>query len=145
MGAQTGHNQVREQISRLDRDASVLRNRSQITPKTRTRINTLMKESAALSAELPDRQEARAKHQAETDAQRARFALGHQLYLEKQAPPLAIARKALCDLSGCALPGALDTQITQLIAGFDQHSSQMSHYTPSQGLPAAITRLLPPP
>lgn len=144
MGAEICHNHVRERITRLDRDVSVLRNRSQITPKTRDRINSLMRESAALSADLPERLEAQAKRQAEADIQKSRFAHGHQLYLEKQAPSLAIARKALCDLSGCALPSSLDTQITQMIAGFDHHATQMSHFSPSQGIPRAMQRLMSP-
>ena len=143
MGMHIEPDTIRAEIARLDRDASVLRNRAQISADTRDRINALMTESAALAADLPQTRAARAHLHAQTNAHRARFARGHALYLEKQAPALAIARQALRDLCTCALPGALDTDITNLIAGFDRHCSQMSTFTPSQGIPAAMVRLLP--
>ena len=144
MGAEADNTHIRAEIAQLDRDASLLRNRSQITPITRTRINCLMNESTSLSARLPDAQKARANQQARAEIQCAIFDQGHAVYLEKQAPPLAIARQALCDLSRCALPGALETEIIGLIAGFDRHSTEMSQFNLSQGIPTAMSRLLPP-
>ena len=129
-------------IAVLDREAWMRRNANHLSAKAYAEINRIERESAALSAYLPEVHAARAARNAHANTQATRFERGHQLYLEKQEPALMIARQALCDLSHCALPGALDTRITGLIADFDRHRARMSEFSPSAGVPKAMENLL---
>ena len=144
MGARVDDHQTYAEIMRLDRAASLLGNRSQIGAKTRTRINSLMGESARLSRGHPDAVAANTRRTARTDTDRARFARGHHIYRRTQAPALTAARQSLRALLPCALPPPLERTVTGLIADLDRHASDMSEFSPSHGLPDGILRLLPP-
>ncbi|NNC37904.1 MAG: hypothetical protein EX271_07760 [Acidimicrobiales bacterium] len=138
----THYDKIRAEIARLDQDASLLRNRSQITPSTRVKMQALAAKSARLSHNIP-------KSPADCDqldkankAKRLAFDHGHALYLKHQAPALSRARQSLSELINCTVPPPLERAILALLADLDRQDAGMRHFTPSQGIPAAMARLM---
>jgi len=130
---------IRSQIAQLDADAALLRNRSQMTPITRARIDALGHESAALRAELGA--ETICETVSGPDNNAEQFARAHSLYQKHQAPALNSALSALRDLTSCALPTALERDILQLSSSLNLYNAEISHFSPSQGLTPAILRI----
>ena len=138
--ASTGAVQIRADIARLDAEVSLLRNRSQITPQTRARMDELGGQSSTLRAKLAAQSKS-ATHPV-ADYQSEQFARGKNLYLTHQAPALTAAQSALRTLTSCALPVALERDILHLNTALDRHHSTMNQFDRSRGVPQAMQRLL---
>lgn len=134
--------QVRTRINRLDQDISLLRNRAQITPATRAKMNALSAESAKLFSCLPELRDHQTRREHQLKVDRQKFDQGHALYLKYQAPSLRSARTSLNALLSTALPPRLEKSIISLISDLDHHDNTMAEYVPSQGVPASMKRLI---
>ena len=134
---------VRAEIKRIDADVWARRNASHLTNASYQHIDALERKSAHLSATLPEIKKARAARALKQEILRRKFEKGQELYEKRQAKPLADARAALSALTDPSLPPALDASVNALIADIDRHCTQMRAFTPADGLPDAIIRLLP--
>jgi hypothetical protein len=119
------------------------RNGNHLSRHDYAQIDTLERQSHALSKRLPESRAADHNRRRHTDAQRALFARGRAIFNHKQAGPLATARAGLAALTDPSLPPHLHRQINALIADIDGHTVQMSAFNPADGIPDAMLRLLP--